>query len=121
MVQYILCTLTRSYAWDDRLWSPIPPFYVILFAINPMLSQDRATGGLSEARLCLIATLITLWGVRLTSNAWKCGVYNSGSIDHRYAYIRQGTNWILFVPLFGVVVPACSALLTLITAPCQFN
>ena len=116
-VQYGLSILTRSYAWNDRFWSLLPPLYAILFAVHPILSQDRATAGLPDARLCLIATLITLWGVRLTANAWKRGVYNPGAVDHRYQYIRNRTRWILFAPLFAVVVAACSLLLTLVTAP----
>ena len=68
---------TGEWSWVDRLWSIVPALYALAFAV---LHADNA-------RLCLMATLATIWGVRLTLNfARKDGF--SGEEDYRWAIIR---------------------------------
>lgn len=43
------------------MWSLLPPFYTILFA----LARD-----FTDVRLNVMAVIITMWGARLTFNFW---------------------------------------------------
>ena len=104
---WILSLITREYSWTDRIWSIVPVAYVWVFA--------AASGW--EARLVLMAVLVTLWGARLTFNFARKGGY-TGMEDYRWAILRrrmspaqfQAFN-LLFIVLYQ------NALLVLITLP----
>ncbi|KQX08375.1 MULTISPECIES: DUF1295 domain-containing protein [unclassified Leifsonia] len=76
---WLLSVLTREYSWVDRIWSISPVVYVWVFA---------AASGLGDARLVLMATLVTLWGARLTFNFARKGGYARGGEDYRWAALR---------------------------------
>lgn len=76
--------ITRNYSHVDRLWSVLPPVYVLVwlkdFYNNP--------------RFVIAAVLVVLWGARLTTNfaikggyafSWKKGFYGE---DYRWDVMR---------------------------------
>jgi steroid 5-alpha reductase family enzyme len=92
----------------DRLWSIVPVVYVWVFA---------AAAGLSDARLVLMAVLVTLWGIRLTANFARKGGY-SGVEDYRWAVLRRRMTPAAF-QLFNLFFIALyqNLLLLLLTLP----
>jgi steroid 5-alpha reductase family enzyme len=71
--------ITHEHSWVDRLWSIVPVAYVWIFA---------GFTGLQDARLVVMAALVTLWGTRLTVNFARKGGY-SGTEDYRWAVLRS--------------------------------
>ena len=61
---WIASLVTHEHSWVDRLWSIVPVVYVWVFA---------AFAGLQDARLDVMAVLVTLWGARLTFNFARKG------------------------------------------------
>ena len=79
---WIASLLTKDTSWVDRIWSIVPVVYVWIFAIG---------AGLSDARLDVMAVLVTLWGARLTFNFMRKGGYAGIGGDHedyRWAVLR---------------------------------
>ena len=74
----------------DRCWSVLPVVYALAFALWPVLAPGA--GGLAavDARLALMAALVTLWGARLTRNFARKGGYSAGaeSEDYRWPVLR---------------------------------
>jgi steroid 5-alpha reductase family enzyme len=112
----VLCwgasVITKDTSWVDRIWSVVPVVYVWIFAI---------AAGLRDARLDVMAVLVTLWGARLTFNFARKGGYAGIGGDHedyRWAVLRgrmspaafQVFN-VLFIVLFQ------NAVLLLIALP----
>lgn len=60
---WLVSVLTREYSWVDRVWSIAPTVYVWVFAAAAEF----------DARLVLMASLVTLRGIRLTFNAGSRG------------------------------------------------
>lgn len=75
---WVASIATREYSWVDRIWSIAPVAYVWVFAV--------AAG--FDARLVLMAVLVTAWGIRLTFNFARKGGYRAGGEDYRWAIIR---------------------------------
>jgi steroid 5-alpha reductase family enzyme len=75
---WLASVLTREYSWVDRIWSVVPVVYVWVFAV--------ASG--FDARLVLMAALVTAWGIRLTFNFARKGGYLPGGEDYRWAVLR---------------------------------
>jgi steroid 5-alpha reductase family enzyme len=75
---WIASIATREYSWVDRIWSVAPVVYVWVFA---------GAGGF-DARLVLMAALVTAWGIRLTFNYARKGGYRPGGEDYRWAVLR---------------------------------
>ena len=75
---WIASVVTREYSWVDRIWSIVPIAYVWVFAV---------AGGF-DARLVLMAVLVTAWGIRLTFNFARKGGYRPGGEDYRWAVLR---------------------------------
>ena len=61
---WITSLITHEHSWVDRLWSIVPVVYVWIFA---------GFAGLADARLNVMAVLVTLWGARLTFNFARKG------------------------------------------------
>ena len=108
---WVASLATKDTSWVDRLWSVVPAVYVWIFAIAAVAA------GRPDARLLLMAVLVTLWGARLTFNFARKGGY-TGMEDYRWAILRgRMTAWqfqvfnVLFIVLFQ------NALLVLITLP----
>ena len=77
---WIASLVTREYSWVDRIWSISPVIYVWVFA---------AATGMTDARLVLMACLVTAWGARLTYNFARKGGYARGGEDYRWAALRK--------------------------------
>ena len=105
---WLLSVLTREYSWTDRLWSIAPIIYVWVFA----------AADLDNARLVLMAVLVTLWGARLTFNFARKGGYAKGGEDYRWAELRKKMSPALFqVFNFGFIALYQNVLLLLIALP----
>jgi len=106
---WVLSLITGEHSWVDRIWSVIPVVYVWVFA---------GSAGLQDARLNLMAVLVTLWGIRLTYNFTRKGGYAPGGEDYRWAFLRTkmaGWQFWLFNLFFIVIYQ--NILLFLITLP----
>jgi steroid 5-alpha reductase family enzyme len=105
---WVASLISNDHSWVDRLWSIVPVVYVWIFA---------AAAGFADARLDVMAGLVTLWGARLTYNFARKGGY-SGVEDYRWPVLRARMSSaqfaafnILFICLYQ------HALLVLITLP----
>jgi len=76
-VTLVASLVTGDSSWVDRLWSIVPVVYAWVFALSYR----------SDARLTVMAVLITLWGARLTFNFARRGGY-SGYEDYRWPVLR---------------------------------
>lgn len=75
---WIASLLTHDHSWVDRIWSIVPVVYVWIFA---------GSAGFTNARLDVMAAVVTMWGARLTFNFARKGGY-SGVEDYRWAILR---------------------------------
>ncbi|HEY8912641.1 DUF1295 domain-containing protein [Lacisediminihabitans sp.] len=105
---WVASLLTGDNSWVDRIWSIVPVAYLWVFA---------GFAGLRDARLDLMAVLVTLWGARLTFNFARKGGY-SGAEDYRWPVLRSRmTDWqFQLFNLFFIVIYQ-NILLVLITLP----
>lgn len=78
---FLVSTISGNYSQVDKLWSLIPIAYVWMVAFE--------TG--FEARLVLMALLVTAWGLRLTYNFSRKGGYSwkfwTGEEDYRWSVL----------------------------------
>jgi steroid 5-alpha reductase family enzyme len=79
---FIVSELTRNYSQVDKLWSLVPIGYGwITFAAYP------------TPRIFVMASLVTIWGLRLSYNFYRKGGYNiipwKGSEDYRWQIMRE--------------------------------
>jgi steroid 5-alpha reductase family enzyme len=106
---WLLSIVTHEYSWVDRLWSIAPVGYAAHFA---------AHAEFENARLNLIAGLVTLWGIRLTYNYARKGGYARGGEDYRWADVRERTGAVGFQLLNATfIAPFQNLLLLFITVP----
>ncbi|TPX05272.1 DUF1295 domain-containing protein, partial [Schumannella luteola] len=105
---WIASLVTKDTSWVDRIWSIVPVVYVWIFA---------AGAGFADARLLVMAVLVTLWGARLTFNFARKGGY-TGVEDYRWAVLRarMSPGRFQLFNLFFIVLYQ-NALLVLITLP----
>ncbi|WP_188509182.1 DUF1295 domain-containing protein [Conyzicola nivalis] len=96
VVAWVLSLVTHDHSWVDRFWSIVPVAYVWVFALS---------AGLDDARLTVMAVLVTLWGARLTFNFARKGGY-TGTEDYRWAVLRgRMRRWQFgFFNLFFIVL-----------------
>ncbi|CAN5494018.1 DUF1295 domain-containing protein [soil metagenome] len=105
---WIASLISHDNSWVDRLWSIVPVAYVWVFAI---------AAGLTDVRLDVMASLVTVWGVRLTFNFARKGGY-TGHEDYRWPVLRarmSAAQFAVFNLLFIVIYQ--NAILVLITLP----
>ena len=57
--------ITKNYSQVDRIWSILPPIYVLIWMIDY----------LNNPRYIIAASIIILWGIRLTLNFAVKGGY----------------------------------------------
>ena len=108
---WIASLVTKDTSWVDRLWAIVPAIYVWIFAI------DAVVVGRPDARLFLMAVLVTLWAARLTFNFARKGGY-TGMEDYRWAILRGRMKpWQFQVFNLLFIVLYQNALLVLITLP----
>jgi steroid 5-alpha reductase family enzyme len=106
---WLLSVITREYSWVDRIWSIIPIVYAWVFA-----SQN----GFTDPRLNVMASLVTLWGARLTFNFARKGGYAPGGEDYRWEELRKSMKpWVYQVFNVFFIVIFQNVLLWLITLP----
>lgn len=105
---WILSLITNEHSWVDRIWSIAPIAYVWVFAVSAGF----------DARLVLMAVLVTAWGVRLTFNFARKGGYRPGGEDYRWAVLRERMPRAAFEAfnLFFISIYQ-NALILLITLP----
>ncbi|WP_309711461.1 DUF1295 domain-containing protein [Pseudolysinimonas sp.] len=105
---WIASLVSRDHSWVDRLWSIVPVVYVWIFA---------GAAGFGDARLNIMAGIVTLWGARLTYNFARKGGY-TGTEDYRWPILRERMSTAQFA-VFNIffVVLYQHALLVLITLP----
>jgi steroid 5-alpha reductase family enzyme len=97
---FIVSAFTKNYSQVDKLWSIAPIFYG--WQIAYLSNWD--------GRMILIASVITIWGARLTFNFARRGGYSwkfwEGEEDYRWAVLRAKPEfqapwkWFLFNLLF---------------------
>lgn len=97
---FVVGELSRNNSQVDKLWSIVPIVY----------TWYLAAGGGWNPRMVLMATLVTIWGARLTYNFGRRGGYSlkfwTGQEDYRWEVLRQKTGfrnrlvWTLFNLLF---------------------
>ena len=105
---WIASLATGDTSWVDRMWSIVPVIYVWVFA---------AKADLDNARLDVMAALLTVWGARLTFNFARKGGY-SGVEDYRWAVLRSSMRpWQFQLFNLFFIVLYQNALLVLITLP----
>lgn len=101
--------IAKDAAWVDRLWSLCPPVYCLLVAF---------ADGFDSVRINLMTALVVLWGIRLTFNAARKGVFAKGGEDYRWSVVRERMGALRFglinIPL---VVPSQLLLVWLFTSP----
>jgi steroid 5-alpha reductase family enzyme len=105
---WVASLLSGDTSWVDRSWSIVPVVYLWEFA---------AFAHIANARLDVMAALVTIWGARLTFNFARKGGY-SGVEDYRWAVLRARMRPWQF-QLFNVffIVLYQNAILVLITLP----
>ena len=97
---FIVGELSHNNSQMDKLWSLLPEIYLWIIAFK---------GGMSP-RLIVMASLATLWGIRLTFNFARKGAYHlkfwEGKEDYRWSVLREKKEfqphwkWMLFNFLF---------------------
>lgn len=97
---FVVSTITNNYSQVDKVWSIIPAPYVWIVAYQSGF----------EARIVLMACLVTFWAVRLTYNFARRGGYSwkfwTGVEDYRWPILRAKPEfqapwkWISFNFLF---------------------
>lgn len=79
---FVVSSITKNYSQVDKLWSIIPIVYVWIATVKAGF----------EPRLILMASLTTIWGIRLTYNFNRRGGYTlrfwEGEEDYRWAILR---------------------------------
>ena len=63
---FIVSSVSNNYSQVDKLWSTIPIAYVWIVAFESGF----------EPRLILMASLVSVWGIRLSYNFWRRGGYS---------------------------------------------
>ena len=79
---FIVSEITRNYSQVDKLWSLVPIAYAwITVAAVPSI------------RVIIMASLVTIWGLRLSYNFYRKGGYNivpwKGEEDYRWKVMRD--------------------------------
>lgn len=115
---FVVGEITHNNSQMDKLWSLLPEVYLWVIA---------ARGGMSP-RLIVMASLATLWGIRLTFNFGRKGAYHlkfwEGREDYRWQVLRSKKEfqphwkWALFNFFFISVYQ--NFLVFLITIPALF-
>ena len=83
-VCFLVSEITRNYSQVDKLWSLLPIAYGWI-----------TVAAVPSPRLILMASLVTIWGLRLSYNFYRKGGYNiipwKGEEDYRWKIMR-GTS-----------------------------
>ncbi|MCI2069308.1 MAG: DUF1295 domain-containing protein [Bacilli bacterium] len=112
---FVAGELAHNNSQMDKLWSLLPETYLWIIALK---------GGMSP-RLIVMASLATLWGLRLTFNFARKGAYHwkfwTGKEDYRWQVLRSRKEfqphwkWLVFNLLFISIYQ--NLLIVMITLP----
>jgi steroid 5-alpha reductase family enzyme len=119
LITFVTGEITKNYSQVDKLWSLIPPYFAWVYALD-------APG---NARLTLMAFVISVWAMRLTLNFHRRGGYSwppwLGEEDYRWQHVQSflgakenPTVWKAFH--LGFICCYQITLLYLICLPCHF-
>jgi steroid 5-alpha reductase family enzyme len=82
LLSFVVSELTQNYSQVDKLWHVMPGFYAWYFAARVGF----------DARLVIMAVLVTVWGLRLAFNFGRRGGFGwpvwTGHEDYRWAILR---------------------------------
>lgn len=82
IVTFIVSELTRNYSQVDKLWSLMPIAYSWI-----------TVSVYHTPRLIIMASLVTIWGIRLSYNFYRKGGYSlipwKGEEDYRWKILRE--------------------------------
>ncbi len=82
LVCFAVSELTRNYSQVDKLWSLLPAIY-----------SWTAVASFPSARTIIMASLVTIWGLRLSYNFYRKGGYSlipwRGDEDYRWKILRE--------------------------------
>lgn len=82
LVCFAVSEVTRNYSQVDKLWSLMPLAYAWITAV-----------AFPSPRLFLMASLVTVWGLRLSFNFYRKGGYSiipwEGEEDYRWKILRE--------------------------------
>jgi steroid 5-alpha reductase family enzyme len=105
---WLASLVTGDTSWVDRSWSIVPVIYLWVFS---------SYAGLANARLDVMAAVVTVWGVRLTYNFARKGGY-AGVEDYRWAVLRSRMRpWQFQLFNFFFIVIYQNVILVLIALP----
>jgi steroid 5-alpha reductase family enzyme len=105
---WIASLVSGDTSWVDRLWSVLPVIYVWVFA---------GFSGFHNARLDVMAVVVSIWGIRLTFNLARKGGY-TGVEDYRWPILRDRMRpWQFQLFNFFFIVLYQNIILILITLP----
>jgi steroid 5-alpha reductase family enzyme len=82
-IVWILSEINKNYSQVDRLWSILPAFYNVHFALWAYFND------LPSVRLNHVMAVSVLWSARLTFNYWRKGGYTVGSEDYRWPIVKD--------------------------------
>jgi len=81
-VSFLVSEITRNYSQVDKLWSLLPVAYGWI-----------TVASVPSPRVILMASLVTIWGLRLSYNFYRKGGYNiipwKGEEDYRWNILRE--------------------------------
>ena len=96
---WIVTLVTQNFSQMDRLWPILPMVYSWAFVYtsinyNPEANPNVQTSIIegnesSKLRLLMMASIITLWGVRLAYAFYRRGYYNMKHEDHRWEFVKK--------------------------------
>lgn len=96
---FLASHFNKNYSWVDRSWSIVPVVYTWIEVWYTMSESETAPDLVNVATT--YATIITLWGIRLTYNFYRRGGYSRGGEDYRW---NEVATWpIVSIPLVWVV------------------
>lgn len=82
LLSFIVSEITRNYSQVDKLWSLMPLAYAWIAVV-----------AFPSPRLFLMASLVTVWGIRLSYNFYRKGGYSiipwQGEEDYRWKILRD--------------------------------
>ena len=94
---FVISEIVENYSQVDKFWSTIPIVYVWYFTLESEM----------DTRMLIMATLVTIWGVRLTYNFARRGGFSiyfwKGEEDYRWVEVKKSMpilskrlNWAIF-------------------------
>ena len=94
---FVISEIAKNYSQVDKFWSTIPIVYVWYFTFEAEM----------DTRMIIMATLVTIWGLRLTYNFARRGGFSiyfwKGEEDYRWIEVKKSMpilsrrlNWAIF-------------------------